>query len=387
MEEVVLGMIDLKEDQKIIIENVRRMAREQIAPLAAEIDRNGEFRWDIARMLAEMGLFQIYLPSEYGGLEEDACLMFCLCIEEVAKACASSALGIIIQAVGSFPIIEAGSPDQKERFFPRLSTGKELVAYLVTEPQAGSDVSAIQTKGTKIDGKYILSGRKCFATNGGVAALATVLCNTGEGEPTFFILEMDYEGVILGRKEDKLGFRGSNTQDVILEDVHVPEEDRIGSEGEGFKIAMKDFDMSRPGVAALALGIAESAVDLAVAYASQRFTFGKPLVKHQAIEFMIADAYTAIEAARGLMIRAAQMKDRGIQNTKLSSMAKYFSSDAAMRITTDVVQILGGYGYCRDFPAERMFRDAKLTQIFEGANQIQRMVVGREILKEKGIQL
>ena len=380
-------MLDLKQDQKIVIENVRRMARDQIAPLAAEIDRKGEFRWDIARMLAEMGLFQIHLPSEYGGLEEDACLMFCLCIEEVAKACPSSALGIIIQAVGSFPIIDAGSTEQRERFFPRLSTGKELVAYLVTEPQAGSDVSAIRTKGTKMGGEYILNGRKCFATNGGVAALATILCHTGEGQPTFFVIEMDYEGVILGRKEDKLGFRGSNTQDVVLENVHVPVENLIGREGEGFKIAMKDFDMSRPGVAALALGIAGSAIDMAVEYASQRYTFGKPLVQHQAIKFMIADAYTYIEAARGLMVRAARLKDQGKRNTKLSSMAKYFSSDAAMRITTDVVQILGGYGYCKDFPAERMFRDAKLTQIFEGANQIQRMVVGREILREKGVQV
>lgn len=375
----------LKEDQRIIIENVRKMAREQIAPLAAEIDREGEFRWDIARILAEMGLFQIYLPSEYGGLEEDACLMFSLCTEEVAKACASSALTIIIQAVGSFPIIEAGTPEQKGRFFPRLATGEELVAYLVTEPQAGSDVSAIRTKGAKINGEYILNGRKCFATNGGVSAIATILCHTSQDQLSFFVLEMDYEGISLGKKEDKLGFRGSNTQEVILEDVHVPADNLLGKEGEGFKIAMKDFDMSRPGVAALALGIAESAIDTAVEYASQRYTFGKPLLKHQAIEFMIAETWTLIEAGRGLMIRAAQLKDQGKRNTKLASMAKFFCSDAAMRIATDAVQILGGYGYCKDFPAERMFRDAKLTQIFEGANQIQRMVVGREIFEEKGI--
>ncbi len=378
-------MLELREEQRIIIENVKRMAREQIAPLAAEIDREGEFRWDVANILADMGLFQIYLPKEYGGIGEDPCLMFCLCTEEVAKACASSALAIIIQAVGSFPILEAGSPEQKGRFLPRLGTGKELVAYLITEPSAGSDVSAIRTKATKMAGEYVLNGRKSFATNGGVASLATVLCKVGQDKFTFFVLEMNSKGVSRGKKEDKLGFRGSNTQDVILEDVHVPAENLLGNEGDGFRIAMKDFDMSRPGVAALALGIAESAIETAVEYASHRYTFGKPLIKHQAIEFMVADAWTYIEAGRGLMIRAARLRDRGKRNTKLSSMAKYFCSDAAVRITTDAVQILGGYGYCKDFPVERMFRDAKLTQIFEGANQIQRMVVGRQLLEERGI--
>jgi cyclohexane-1-carbonyl-CoA dehydrogenase len=334
-----------------------------------------------------MGLLQLYLPEEHGGLEEDTCLMFCLCTEAIAKACASSALNIIIQAVGSFPLVEAGTSEQKERYYPRLATGKELLAYLVTEPHAGSDVSDIRAKAIKAGADYILSGRKCFATNGGVASLATVLCRTREDALGFFVLEMNSRGVSLGKKEEKLGFRGSNTQEVILEDVRVPAKNLLGNETEGFRIAMKDFDMSRPGVAALALGIAEAAIETALRYACQRHTFGAPLIKHQAISFMIADAWTQIEAGRGLMTRASQLWDRGMSNSKLSSMAKYFCSDAAMRITTDAVQILGGYGYCKEYPVERMFRDAKLTQIFEGANQIQRMVVSREILQERGLSV
>jgi len=284
-------------------------------------------------------------------------------------------------------MIEFGSTELKARFYPRLATGKELVAYLVSEPDAGSDVASINTKAVRKGNSFVISGSKAFATNGGGAAIATVLCRTGENRHSFFVIEMDSNGVILGKEEEKLGFRGSNTQGVILDEVSVPCENLIGKEGDGFKMAMQDFDMSRPGVAALALGIAESALSVAIEYASRRCTFGKPLLRHQAIEFMIADASTDIEAGRGLMMRAAQLRDKGETNTKFASMAKYFCSDAAMTITTNAIQILGGYGYCRDFPVERMFRDAKLTQIFEGTNQIQRIVVGREVLKEKGVSL
>ena len=378
-------MVVLDEEQRLIIDSVRKMAQEEIAPIADTIDREGVFRWDVAGYLAEMGLLQLYLPPAYGGLEKDNCLMFCLCTEEVAKACASSALSIVIQAVGSHPIIQFGTNDQKARFCPRLSTGRELIAYLVSEPGAGSDVAAIKTKGAKKGKNYMISGTKAFATNGGVASLATVLCRTGNTGYSFFVIEMDSHGVIIGKDEEKLGFRGSNTQGVTLDGVAVPCENLIGKEGDGFKIAMDDFDMSRPGVAALALGIAESALQVAIKYASQRHAFGKPIVNHQAIEFMIADASTDIEAGRGLMLTAAELRDKGEKNTKWASMAKYFCSDAAMSITTDAIQILGGYGYCKDFPVERMFRDAKLTQIFEGTNQIQRVVVGREVLKDMGI--
>lgn len=380
-------METLSEEQRLMLETVRRVANERISPLAKALDAGGEFSWEIVNLFWDMGLLQIFLPPEYGGLEKDKCLMFCLLTQEVAKVCASSALLILIQAVGSFPVIHSGSEEMKDRIFPRLAMGKELIAYLVTEPDAGSDVSSIRTKAVRKGDHYILSGRKCFGTNAGVASLSCVLCKTGPKEFTFFLLEMDSNGVVLGKREDKLGFRWSNTQEVILEDVFVPKENVIGREGDGFSIAMEDFDMSRPGVAALALGIAESAIEYALKYAVNRVTFGQPLIRHQAISFMIADAFTLIEAGRGLMVKAARIWDKGGKNTKFASMAKCFCSDAAMKITTDAVQILGGYGYCKDYPVERMFRDAKLTQIFEGANQIQRIVIQRELLRERSIKL
>ena len=358
------------------------MAKEKIAPLASQIDQEGVFRWDIARLFGEMGLLQIFLPPSYGGLEEDKTLMFCLSVEEIAKACSSSALLLIIQAVGSFPIIFAANEDQKNRFFPRLSKGEELIAYLVTEPYAGSDVSGIRASAQKNGNEYILNGHKSFSTNGGVASLYSVLAKTDKKEFTFFVVERDQQGVSIGKEENKLGFRGSNTTEVILEDIKVLEENRLGQEGEGFLIAMKDFDMSRPGIAALALGIAETALDLSLDYACKRETFGKPLISRQSISFMLADAAMQIEAGRTLMLEAAKKNDKNEPNSKLASMSKCFCSDAAMKITTDAVQIFGGYGYTKDYPVERLFRDAKLTQIFEGTNQIQRMVIAREMIKE-----
>ena len=308
--------------------------------------------------------------------------MLCLAVEEIAKACASSALLLIIQAVGSYPLIFAGNEEQKEKYFPMLSKQRKLIGYLVTEPGAGSDVQAIQTTARQAGQKYILNGRKTFATNGAVAGLYTVLAKTGEKEFSFFVVERDAPGISIGRIEDKCGFRGSNTAEVILEDVEIPLENLLGREGQGFAIAMGDFDMSRPTVAALALGIAEGALDYTIEYARQRYTFGKPLIEHQAIQFILAESSTLVEASRGLMEKAAMAFDSGARNTKLASMAKYFCSDAAMKITTDMVQVLGGYGYTKDFPIERMFRDAKLTQIFEGANQIQKMIIGRELSKK-----
>ena len=381
--EDLTNMIELKEEQMMILRDVKKMSKERIGPLAAEIDREGVFRWDISRLFGEMGLLQVFLPPSYGGFEEDKTLMLCLCVEEVAKACASSALTLVIQAVGSYPIIVAANEGQRDRFFPRLATGEELVGYLVTEPYVGSDIEAIGSTANKKGDEYILNASRCFATNGGVASLYTVLAKTGEKELTFFAVEKNQRGVSIGKTEDKLGFRGSNTTEVILEDVRVLEEDRLGEEGDGSLIAMKDFDMSRTGVAAIALGIAEAALENSLEYANQRETFGKPLIKQQAISFMLADAAMEIEAGRGLMIEAAKQHDRNKRNSKIASMAKYFCSDIAMKITTDAIQIFGGNGYKKDYPVERLFRDAKLTQIFEGTNQIQRMVVAREILEER----
>ncbi len=374
-------MVILTEEQRILLDNVRKAVKQKVAPAAAELDRLAEFNWDTASLFWDLGVLQIMLPEKYGGWPFHPCHTLCLCIEEIAKGCASSALMLIIQAVGSFPLIHSGNDTQKRKYFPMLAEQRKLIGYLVTEPGAGSDVAAITTRAQKRGRSYVVTGHKLFSTNGAVAGLYSVLARTGEKALSFFIVERPWKGVIIGKREDKCGFRGSDTSEVLLEEVEVPEENLVGKEGSGFLSAMADFDMSRPSVAALALGIAEGALDYATEYARHRQTFGKPLIGHQPIQFMFADALTLIEAGRGLMEKAALSFDAGQRNTALASMAKCFCSDAAMKITTDMVQVLGGYGYMKDFPLERMFRDAKLTQIFEGANQIQRMIIGRELLK------
>jgi alkylation response protein AidB-like acyl-CoA dehydrogenase len=374
-------MLERTEEQQILLTHLKRVVDEKVRPAAAETDRTGEFNWDIVSLFWDLGLLKMMLPSEYDGWPVNPSHTLCLSIEEIAKACASSALLLVIQAVGGYPLIFGGNEAQKKTYCPMISEHRKLMGYLVTEPGAGSDVHAIRSTATPAGDTYVLNGRKVFATNGSVAGIYSVLVKTGHRELSFFIVERDRKGISIGRIEEKCGFRGSNTAEVILEDVAVPRANLIGEPGEGFKIAMGDFDMSRPAVAALSLGLAEGAVDYAVTYARQRQTFGKPLIEHQAIQFLLADAATLIEASRGLMERAAIAFDSGQGNTKLASMAKFFCSDSAMKITTDMVQVLGGYGYIRDYPIERMFRDAKLTQIFEGANQIQRMIIGREISK------
>jgi len=364
---------------ELFIESLRRAVREKVAPIAVEVDRSAMIDPNTISLFWDLGLMQILLPGECGGFPENPVYTLCAAIEEIASSCASSALLLVIQAVGSFPLVNAGNEAQKERYFPMLSDGRSLVGYLVTEPDAGSDVKAIRTRAVRKGDGYVLNGRKTFATNGAVADLYTVLARTGENELSFFIVERDMKGVSVGKPEDKCGFRGSNTADVVLEDVVVSRECLIGSEGDGFNIAMQDFDMSRPAVGALAMGIARGALDIAVKYAQERMTFGKRLMDHQAIQFMLADAATSIEAGRGLVEKSSLAFDKGERNTMLASMAKCFCSDAAMKITTDMVQILGGYGYTRPYEVERMFRDAKLTQIFEGSNQIQRMIIAREM--------
>ena len=371
----------LSQEQEILLSSLKRAVKENIGPQAAETDRSGEFNWDVVNLFWELGVLQIMLPVEYGGWPRDPCLTLCLCTEEVAKVCASSALLLVIQAVGSFPLVHSGNDEQQKRFFPRISEGRELIAYLVTEPGAGSDVRGISSTARKKGNRYLLNGRKIFATNGAVAGLYSFLARTGNQELSFFIVDRQSQGLSIGKLEEKCGFRGSNTAEVVLEDVMVPAKNLVGNPGDGFPIAMADFNMSRPAVAGLALGIAEGALSYATGYAKVRVAFGKRLVDHQAILFMLADGATLIEAGRGLMEKAAAFHDAGSPSPRLSSMAKCFCSDAAMKITTDMVQVLGGYGYTRDYPLERMFRDAKLTQIFEGTNQIQRVIIGRELVK------
>ena len=363
----------------IFIDSLRRAVLEKVAPVAMEVDQSGRMNPDTVALFWDLGVLQILLPEAYGGWPHDPVCTLCASIEEIAKSCASSALLLVIQAVGSFPLIAAGNDAQKEKYFSMISQGRSLVGYLVTEPDAGSDVKAISTTAVRNNKGYVLNGRKTFATNGAVADLYTVLARTADNEFSFFIVERDTNGVSVGKAEDKCGFRGSNTADVVLEDVFVGHDSLLGEEGQGFAIAMQDFDMSRPAVGALAMGIAQGALDIALKYAHQRRTFGKKLMDHQAIQFMLADAATLIEAGRGLVEKSSRAFDANERNTKLASMAKCFCSDAAMKICTDMVQVLGGYGYTRPFQVERMFRDAKLTQIFEGTNQIQRMIIAREM--------
>lgn len=372
-------------------EAVYRAARDKIAPLAASIDQCGEFNRDVEALCWDLGLLTLALPHEFGGLEKNTGTALCIAVEEISRFCASSALLLIIQAVGSFPIVHGIHPEIRDKVLSRIRDNRELVGYLVTEPSGGSDVAGIKTSATKDGNEYVINGAKCFATNGGVASLYSVLARTSRGHGhrglSFFVVERDRPGVTVGKKEDKLGQRGSNTTEVFLDEVRVPAVNLLGEEGGGFLLAMKDFDMSRPAIGAQALGIAEGAFEAMVKYSTERQTFGKFIAEHQMIQAILADSGTLIEASRGLIYRAAALYDEGKRNTKIASMAKCFASDAAMKITTDAVQVLGGYGYTKDFPVERMFRDAKLTQIFEGTNQIQRIVIAREILNEVGFTI
>ncbi len=373
------------EELRIATDTIRQAARERIAPLAASVDATGEFSPDVETLLWDLGLMTLVFPPQHGGAEQNQGTLLCLAVEEIARHCASSALMLIIQAVGSYPLLHGGSPELLDRVLPRMVENRELAAYLVSESGAGSDVGAIRTRAVRAGNEYVLSGTKCFSTNGPVASVYTVLARTsgnGRNGLSFFLVERGAPGLTVGKIEKKLGQRGSQTSEIILDEVRVPAGNLLGEENKGFHLAMKDFDMSRPAIGAQALGIAEGAFDQMVKYSRERKTFGQPLCDHQMIQQIIADSATLIEASRGLVYRAAEMYDKGQRNTKLASMGKVFASDAAMKITTDAIQVFGGYGYMQDFPVERMFRDAKLTQIFEGANQIQRLVIAREILKE-----
>lgn len=382
---------DMTQELTIFREAVSKAAKDKIAPLAPSIDESGEFNREVEALAWDLGLMTLALPPEFGGLEKNSGTALCIGVEEVARHCASSALLLIIQAVGLFPIVHGIAPQIRDKVLSRIRDNRELVAYLVTEPSGGTDVGAIKATAIKDGDEYVINGAKCFATNGGVASLYSVLARTSPDEGrkglSFFLVERDRPGLQVGRKENKLGQRGSNTTEVFLDDVRVPAINLLGKEGGGFRMAMQDFDMSRPAIAAQALGIAQGAFETMVKYASQRQSFGKFIAEHQMIQAILADSGMLIEAGRGLVYRAAALYDEGKRSTKIASMAKCFASDAAMKITTDAVQVLGGYGYTKDFQVERMFRDAKLTQIFEGTNQIQRIVIAREILSEVGFSI
>ena len=372
------------EDEQALIEAIRELARERVAPRAAEIDRTHEFPWDMKELLAQQDILAMPFPVEYGGIGSSE-LALVMAIEELSRACATTGLLLAVQHLGSTPIMLAGTEEQKRKYFPKLASGEWLAAYGLTEAGSGSDAAAMRTMAVRKGDKYILNGSKRFITNGGLAQVNSVMAITDPTKGTrgisAFIVERDYPGFSVGRIEDKMGIRGSQTAELIFTDCEVPAENILGREGDGFKIAMGTLDRTRPGIGAQAVGIAQGALDLAVSYAKERVQFNKPIAENQGIQFMLADMATKVEASRLLVYNVAEMIDRGEKDfSKYSSMAKLFASDSAMSVTNDAIQVLGGYGYITEYPAERMMRDAKITQIYEGTNQIQRLVIARALL-------
>ena len=375
----------LTEEQAFLRDTLRDLADEKIAPRAADIDRTGEFPEDIRRLLAAHDVLALPFPEEYGGVGADL-LTLCLAIEQIARACATSSLILTVQALGSLPLLLAGSPEQKARFFPDLASGRKLAAFALTEPEAGSDVAAVRTRAVRDGDAYVITGTKRFITNGSVAGLLSVFALTDPGAArhrrlSCFAVEVPAEGFSVSRLEHKMGIRGSPTAELQFDGVRVPAANRIGAEGDGFQIAMATLDRSRPGVAAQAVGIAQGALDFAVGYARQRKQFGRRIGDHQLVAGMLADMDARTEAARQLLYKACTEIEAGSPDAaRWSAVCKLVAGDTAMAVTTDAVQVLGGYGYIEEFPVERMMRDAKITQLYEGTQQIQRLVIARALL-------
>jgi alkylation response protein AidB-like acyl-CoA dehydrogenase len=376
----------LNDEQKMVQELSRKIAEEKVRPVAAHYDETEEFPWDIIKILAQSDLFSIFVPQEFGGTGQGV-LELCLVTEELSRACAGIAVCFAASALGTFPIILFGNEEQKNKYLPDLASGKKIAAFGITEPEAGSDASGIKTAARKEGNFYILNGLKHFITNGGDAQTYVVIAMTdktkGARGASAFIVEKDTPGFSFGKKEDKLGIRASSTRELVFTDCKIPKDNLLAKEGMGFIVTMKTFDMSRPGVASQAVGIAQGALDVAVKYAKERQQFGKPISSFQGIQWMLADMATEVEAARALVYACAREIDAGVKDVaRESAMAKMYASDAAMKVATDAVQILGGYGYMKDYPAEKYMRDAKITQIYEGTNQIQRNIIALKLIKQ-----
>jgi alkylation response protein AidB-like acyl-CoA dehydrogenase len=380
----VVPLYGLTDEHLDLRDMIATMVLERVAPRAAEIDATGEFPEDLRRLFAAHDMFGLPFEEADGGTGTGA-LMLCVAIEEIAKACASSALMLAVQDLGSLPIRLAGSEELKRRVLPRLASGERLAAFALSEPEAGSDPRAMRTHARREGDEWVIDGAKNWITNAGVADDYVVFAVTDRDAPgargiSAFIVEADRSGFSIGRLEHKLGMRGSPTGQPVLDGVRVPASNLVGAEGEGFKIAMRTLDHSRLGIAAQALGIAQGATDYAAAYARERIAFGRPINELQAIQFKLADMETSCAAARELLYRAAAKAERHERDLgKYSAMAKLFCSDVAMDVTIEAVQVLGGYGYVSEYPVERMMRDAKLTQIYEGTNEIQRVVIARTL--------
>ena len=367
-----------------IKQEIHRIAQQKIKPRAMEIDENAEYPMDVLHLLSEYGYIGANMPEEYGGAGLDL-LSFCLIVEEIARVCASSSQVAVVQELGTLPIMIGGDESLKKRYLPLLATGQKIAAYALTEPQAGSDVKSLNTRAERNGNSYILNGQKMFISNGGVADVYSVFAKTNHGISAF-VVDKDTPGFQIGKLEKKMGIKGSPTAQLYFENCMIPVENRIGEEGDGWLIAMKTFDKSRPTVAAQALGIAQGAFDIALSYVQEREQFGKNIASFQGVQFMLADMATQIEAARGLVYRAASKVNeltatgKNAELTQASSMAKMFASDVAMKVTTDAVQLLGGYGFIHEYAVERMMRDAKITQIYERTNKIQRVVIAKTLL-------
>jgi alkylation response protein AidB-like acyl-CoA dehydrogenase len=379
----------LTDEQREIRDLIRELSRERIAPRAAEIDKSAQFPWDVVELFREHDLFGIMFDEQYGGLGASA-LLTLVAIEEVSKVCATSGLILAVQELGSLGIKLAGNDEQKARYLPKLASGEWLPAYALTEPGSGSDSAAMRSEARRDGDAYVINGSKRFITNAGVASVYVVFAKTdpsgGHAGISAFVVEADSPGFEVGRIEPKMGIKGSTTGEVFFNDCRVPADNLLGEEGEGFRIAMRILDRSRPGIGAQGLGLAQGATDYALEYAKTRETMGKPIAQHQLIAATLADMETKCEAARGLLYKCGQMIDEGADGselTKISAMSKLYCTDVAMDVTTDAVQILGGYGYMQEYPVERMMRDAKITQIYEGTNQIQRLVIAREMVREQ----
>ncbi|MCE5194744.1 MAG: acyl-CoA dehydrogenase family protein [Nitrospiraceae bacterium] len=377
----------LTEDQIMIRDLARQIAEEKVVPVRRELDEKEQFPWEIMKVLAQSDLFGLFIPEEYGGLGK-ASLELCIAVEELSKACVGVSTTYAANALGTYPILLFGTDSQKKKYLPDIAAGKRLVAFGLTEANAGSDAAGIQTT-AKLEGDhYILNGTKQWITNGGEAEIYTVIAITDKSKgargASAFIVEKGTPGFTFGKKEEKMGIRASATCELVFENCRIPKENLLSKEGMGFIVAMKTLDSSRVGVGAQGLGVAQGALDEAIKFARQRIQFGKPIITFQAVQHMLADMATEIEAARSLIYSVARYIDSGAKDyTKVSAMAKVFATDVGMKVTTNAVQVMGGSGYMKEYPVEKMMRDAKILQIYEGTNQIQRNVIGQELVKKQ----
>ena len=376
----------LTEEQQMVRDLARQIAQEKVVPVRAELDEKGEYPWEIIKVLAQSDMIGLFIPEEYGGLGK-GCLELCLVVEELSCACVGVSTTYAANALGTFPLLLFGSDEQKKQYLPDIAAGKRLVAFGLTEANAGSDAGGIQTT-ARLDGnEYVLNGTKQWITNGGEAEIYTIIAITDKSKgprgASAFVVEKGTPGFTFGKKENKLGIRASSTRELIFDNCRIPKKNLIAKEGMGFIVAMKTLDQSRTGVGAQGLGVAQGAFEEAVKFARQRHQFGHPIISFQAIQHMLADMAMQIEAARSLVYSVARYVDSGAKDiSKESAMAKTYATDVGMKVTIDAIQVMGGAGYMKEYPVEKMMRDAKILQIYEGTNQIQRNVIGQALIKE-----